>query len=375
MLIDKIIGHKKIVEHLKYSVDNQKVSHAQMFVGPEGSGVLETAIAYAQYVLCSNSKSENCKEKNGSFTHPDLHFVYPVNNNSEVKSKAISKNFSTEWNEFINDYEYPNILDWYEKIGIEKKAGLISVNEAEEIVRSMSLKSYEGDYKVMIIWMPELMNIPTANKLLKIIEEPVGKSLFLFVTENEEQIIGTIKSRSQAVYFNRLSDEDVKSYLVEQKGMSIEKASDISTRCEGNIRAANDLLKDGHLESQYQGIFVDWVRASFKADTGMLVGWAEEMAKMGKQFQLNFLKYSSRVFRQALLENYEAKELSFLKVDAGGFKFDNFIKFVHGQNIHIIMHELDEGIFHIERNGNAKIVLLDLSLKITRGLHVKYKQD
>lgn len=374
MLLDKIIGHSKVINHLKKTVENEMVSHAQMFVGPEGAGVLETAIAYAELVLNSKKPEELNKDNSKLFTHPDLHFVYPVNTNTEVKSKPKSKDFSQDWNEFLSESEYPNIVDWYEKIGIEKKAGIISVNEAEEIVRLMSLKSYEGDYKVMIIWMPEMMNIATSNKLLKIIEEPFGKTLFIFVTENENQIISTIKSRTQKVYFNRLSDEEVKTYLINRHYIDEEKAADIATRSDGNIRNAIDLMKDGHLENQYQEIFVDWVRASFKADTGMLVKWAEEMAKMGKQFQLNFLRYSSRVFRQALLENYEAKDLSFLKVEAGGFKFESFITFVHGQNIHIILHEIDEGIFHIERNGNPKIVLLDLSLKITRGLHVKYKE-
>jgi len=369
MLLDKIIGHKKVVEQLKKSVENQKISHAQMFVGPEGSGILESAIAYAELILEAN-KDENSGVDINSFSHPDLHFVFPVYGSSQVK--PVSKDFYSEWTEFRKENEYPNLNDWQKKLGFEKKALSIYTSEAAEIVRSMSLKSYEGGFKVMIIWMAEYMSEKVANKLLKIIEEPDGKSVFILVTEDENKIISTIKSRTQKIYFNRLSDEEVKNYLVNKHNIEESRAMDIASRSEGNIREAISLLNNSDLDAEFQGIFVDWIRASFQANTGKLVKWAEEMNKMGKQFQLNFLKYSARVFRQALLENYEAKDLSFLKLEAGGFKFESFISFVHGQNIHIILKELDEGIFHLERNGNAKIVLLDLSLKIARSLHMKY---
>ena len=343
-----------------------------MFSGPEGSGILQLAFAYAQYVLCSQNKtSEACYKKVSDLNHPDLHFVYPVNTNTVIKSKPISRDFIKEWQEFILDDKFASIQDWYEKIGIDKKAGRIGVDEAADIVKNMMLKAYEGDFKIMIIWMPELMNIQTANKLLKLIEEPSGKSLFIFVTENEESIIKTILSRTQIVYIKRLSDDNVKNYLIDELNIDATKAADISIRVGGNVREAKNLLIEDEEEGRFQELFVDWVRGSFKADIKMLIDWADLMATNGKQFQINFLKYAVRVFRQALLENYEAKELSFLKLEAKGFRFESFIKFVHGQNIFDLINEIDLAIFHIERNGNPRITLLDV--KITRGLHKKYK--
>jgi DNA polymerase-3 subunit delta' len=374
MLFDEITGHKRIIEHLKNSVTNQKVSHAQLFSGPEGAGILSVAIAYAQYVLCSQNQNKDiCEKKIKDLNHPDLHFVFPVSTTPEVKSKPTSKDYIVQWREFLNENKFGTIQEWYEKIGIEKKAGLISVEEAADVVKAMSLRAFEGGFKVMIIWKPELMNITTANKLLKLIEEPTGKSLFIFVTEDEEAIIKTIQSRTQIVYFNKLSNADVTNYLLDNFEILETKAKDIAVQSGGNISKAINIVSDDHSDAEFQELFVNWVRASFKADLKMLVNWSDAMAKKGKQFQINFLKFATRVFRQALLENYEAKELSFLKFEVQGFKFENFISYVHGQNIVDMMNEMDLAIFHIERNGNAKIVLLDVSVKITRGLHTKYK--
>jgi len=375
MLFDKIIGHKKVIEHLKNSVSNNKVSHAQLFSGPEGAGILSVAIAYAQYVLCSQSTNEEvCKNKVEAYNHPDLHFVYPVGKTPEVKSKPISKNFITQWREFLEENSFGTIQQWYQKIGIENKVGLISVDEAADVVKTMSLRAFEGSYKIMIVWKPELMNISTANKLLKLIEEPTGKTLFIFVTEDEQSIIKTIKSRTQIVYFNKLSSTDVSNYLMNNFEVPENTAKDIALQSEGSIEKAISIVSDNQSDSEFQELFVNWVRGSFKADLKMLVNWSDLMSKKGKQFQINYLKFATRVFRQALLENYEAKELSFLKFNVQGFRFDKFISFIHGQNIIDMMNEMDLAIMHIERNGNPKIVLLDLSVKITRGLHSKYKE-
>ncbi len=291
MLFDEITGHSKVIAHLKNTVKNKKISHAQLFSGPEGSGVLSAAIAYAQYVLCSqNDNKDICEKKIKDLNHPDLHFVYPVNTNTEIKSKPISKDFISQWREFISDNHFGTIQDWYEKIGIEKKAGRIGVDEAADIVKSMMFRAYEGDYKIMIIWMPELMNQATANKLLKLIEEPTGKSLFIFVTEDEESIIKTILSRTQIVYFNKLSNEDVQDYLISNFEVESVKAIELASRVNGNINKAVNLIYDDQGESEFQRLFVDWVRGSFKADLKMLILWSDAMAKNGKQFQINFLK-------------------------------------------------------------------------------------
>lgn len=376
MLIDEIIGHRRIVEHLKNTVDNNRVSHAQLFHGPEGVGTLQVAIAYAQYVLCSNSKDkEACQSKVKGMNHPDLHYVFPVSTTTRVSSKPKSKDFISDWNEFVKEEKFPHIQDWYKKIGIEKKAAYIGVEESADMIKTMNLSAYEGSYKIMIIWLPELMNISAANKLLKLIEEPSAKSLFLLVSEKKEDIISTILSRCQIVNFNRLSDDDVKTWIQLNYDYEDDNALNIALQSEGNISRAIKIIDDNSLEEKFQEYFVNLIRGSFKADVSELLKYTGFVADQGKQFQLAFLNYSIRVFRQAMLENYQSKNLSFLKVNAEGFKFENFVKFVHGQNIFQMIEEIELAIFHLERNGNAKIVLFDLFIKLTRGLHTKYKEQ
>src|SRR5210317_544973 len=195
MLFSKIIGQENIKRHLIRSADNGRIPHAQLFVAPTGSGALPMAIAYARYILCDNSNGENttgnhsCNLKFEKLSHPDLHFAFPVTTNEKVKKHPTSDAFLEEWREFVSDHPYGSLFNWYQRLGIENKQGQIGVDEAEEIVKKLALKSYEGGYKVMIIWMAEKMNISASNKLLKLIEEPPAKTVLLLVTENEEQIL------------------------------------------------------------------------------------------------------------------------------------------------------------------------------------------
>ena len=191
MLFKDIFGLTHIKNHLASSADAGRIPHAQLFVGPEGSGTLPMALAYAQYIICGNINGENegqnqaCNTKCDTLSHPDLHFAFPVSNSEKVKSHAVSNHYMEEWRQFIREQPYGNLFDWYRLIGIEKKQGQIGVDEAHDIVKKLSLKSYEGGYKVMLIWMAEKMNTATANKLLKLIEEPPQKTVFLLIAENE----------------------------------------------------------------------------------------------------------------------------------------------------------------------------------------------
>ncbi|MBT8291216.1 MAG: DNA polymerase III subunit, partial [Muriicola sp.] len=222
MLFTEILGLPHIKKHLTHSADSGRIPHAQLFVGPEGSGTLPVALAYAQYILCGNSSGENingdeaCNLKCKSFTHPDLHFAFPVSNTENIRSHAVSDNFLKEWRLFLKEDPYGSLFDWYRYIGIEKKQGQIGVDEAMDIVKKLSLKSYEGGYKVMIIWMAERMNSSAANKLLKLLEEPPHKTIFLLVAEDEENILQTIRSRCQLLHFPPLPEEAIAQALVEK---------------------------------------------------------------------------------------------------------------------------------------------------------------
>ena len=382
MLFKDIIDQGNVKKQLIQSVENNRIPHAQLFVAPKGSGALPLAIAYAQYILCNNTDGENitgnhsCNLKFNKLAHPDVHFAFPVAVNSKVKKSPVSDFFLSEWREFIATNPYGNLLDWYGLLGIENKQGQIGVDEAEAIVKKLSLKAYEGTFKVLIIWMAEKMNIAASNKLLKLIEEPPEKTILLLITENEDQIINTILSRCQLVKLFPLSENHIKDALVEKEHISESEALKIAHQANGNWNKAIQMLHNSSNEEQYEQWFITWIRTAFRAKGNAaiiqeLVAWSETIASSGREVQKSFLHYCLQFFRQALLKNYQADELVFMSPTTIKFDLEKFAPFVHSGNILEINTELNEAIYHIERNGNAKIILLDLSIKLTRLLHQK----
>lgn len=382
MQFSEILGQKHIKKHLTQSVDNGRIPHAQLFVGPEGSGTLPMAIAYAQYLLCSNTNGENngensaCNLKFEQFSHPDLHFAFPVTTSSKVKSKPVSSYYLEEWRQLLKQQPYGNLFDWYKLLGVDNKQGQIGVDEAYEIVKALTLKSYEGGYKVMLIWMAEKMNIAAANKLLKLIEEPPNKTVFLLIAEDEEQIISTIRSRCQIIHFPPLAEDVIKATLVSKFNLNDAIATKIAHQSDGNFNKAADLVYHDSEDTQFEDWFIFWIRSAFKAKGNKnaihdLIKWSEDIAKTGRETQKQFLQFCIDFFRQALLLNYNADALVYFEPKTEKFKLENFAPFVHGNNIMDISNELQDAIYHIERNGNSKIILTDLSIKLTRLLHAK----
>lgn len=382
MLFSEVLGQKHIKNHLTTSVDAGRIAHAQLFVGPEGSGTLPMALAYAQYILCGNKNGENtggnesCNLKFKNVSHPDLHFAFPVTTSDKVKSKPVSSYYLEEWRQLLEQQPYGNLFDWYKLLGVDNKQGQIGVEEALNIVKSLSLKSYEGGYKVMIIWMAEKMNSSAANKLLKLIEEPPEKTIFILIAEDEEQIINTIRSRCQILHFPPLAEEAIADALVEKYHIEQAVATKIAHQANGNFNKACDLIYQDSEDIQFEKWFVLWVRSAFKARGNKaaihdLISWSEEIAKTGRETQKKFLSFCLNYFRQALLLNYKANDLVYLEPKSENFKLEKFAPFVHDSNILEISNELQDAIYHIERNGNSKIILTDLSIKLTRLLHKK----
>ena len=382
MLFEDILGQEHIKKHLTQSVDNGRIPHAQLFVGPEGCGSLPLAIAYAQYILCNNTNGENntgnsaCNLKFNTVSHPDLHFAFPVTTSDKAKSHPVSNHYMEEWRQLLKEQPYGNLYDWYKLLGVDNKQGLIGVDEAQDIVKSLSLKSYEGGYKVMLIWMAEKMNSACANKLLKLIEEPPDKTVFILIAEDEEQIINTIKSRCQILHFPPLAEEVIKAALVKNYNLDLSVATKIANQSNGNYNKACDLVYQDSEDLQFEEWFVFWIRSAFRAKGNKaaihdLISWSEDIAKTGRETQKQFLHFCLDFFRQALLLNYNAQDLVYLEPKTNAFKLENFAPFIHGDNILEISYELQEAIYHIERNGNAKIILTDLSIKLTRLLHKK----
>ncbi|HEX8563990.1 MAG TPA: DNA polymerase III subunit delta' [Flavobacterium sp.] len=381
MQFSQILGQEHIKNHLTRSADSGRIPHAQLFVGPEGCGTLAMAIAYAQYILCGNLNSENiggsesCNLKFAHLSHPDLHFIYPTVTTEEVKTKPKSIDFITDWREFLAN-PYGSLFDWYRLLGVNNKQGEIRVEDAYEILRLLSLKSYEGGYKITIIWMADKMNIPASNKLLKLLEEPSEKTVFILITENEEDLLQTIRSRCQVLRFSALPEKAVADALVSRENMTPAAALRLARQAQGNFNKALHLLHEDSEEKPFEEWFVQWVRAAFRAKGNAaaindLIQWSDQIASLGRETQKKFLHFCIDMFRQALLLNYQSPSLVYFEPKVDKFKLENFAAFVNGSNINDIFKELSEAVYHIERNGNAKMILTDLSIKLTRLIHKK----
>lgn len=381
MLFQDVLGQEHIKNHLIRTANLGRIPHAQLFAGPEGSGTLPMAIAYAQYILCQNKGENNngneaCNLKFNHFSHPDLHFVYPVTTSEEVKKNATSASYLTHWKTFLKENPYGNLFDWLTQIGVQNKQGQIGVDEATEINKALSLKAYEGGYKVMIIWMADKMNIAASNKLLKLIEEPPAKTIFILITENQDEILQTIQSRCQVIDFLAVDENSIAKALMKHKGCEENLAYKIAHQSNGNYNKALHLFHHDASEFPFEKWFIDWVRSAFRAKGNAaaildLISWSETIAGLGREVQKQFLYYCIDFFRQALLQNYGAEKLVYLEPETEKFELRKFAPFVDGGNILPIFKELEDAIYHIERNGNSKIILTDLSIKLTRLIHKK----
>ncbi|MEM0577680.1 ATP-binding protein [Flavobacterium polysaccharolyticum] len=382
MQFSSILGQQHIKNHLTRSAESGRIPHAQLFVGPEGCGTLAIAIAYGQYILCSNSAGENehgnesCNIKFQNLAHPDLHFIYPTVSTEEVKSKPKSIDFISDWRSFVLQNPYGSLMDWYSFLGVQNKQGEIRVDDAQEMLKSLALKSYEGGYKIMIVWMADKLNTAAANKLLKLLEEPPEKTVFLLITENEEAIISTIRSRCQAIHFNGIPEQEITQSLIDLHKLDPNLAQNLAHQAQGNYNKALHLLHQDADDLIFEEWFVIWVRAAFKAKGNAsaiqdLIQWSEQIAQLGREKQKKFLEFCIEMFRQALLLNYQAQPLVYLTPKVDKFKMENFAPFIHGNNINDIFYQLSEALYHIERNGNAKIILTDLSIQLTRLIHKK----
>ena len=383
MYFKEVLGQEKLKKLLMQSIREGAIPHAQLFLGSKGSANLALALAFAQYVACANKKQDDscgtCPScvKHLKFVHPDLHFVFPVTTTSNVKTKPVSKNFLSEWRSLLDENPYFSLFDWLKHIGVENKQGLISVEESTNVLKDLSLKPYESETRIMLIWMPEKMNIQAANKLLKIIEEPPQKTLFLLVAESTENMLATVLSRTQLLKVPRHSDEEVLNYLT-NRGVEQGNAKMISNLVDGNIYEALQLAEHGGDSEQNVLSFVQWMRLCFSAlqvkDIDKLVQWSEMMAKAGRENQKSFLLFASNVMRDALLKNYGVETMMKMNVSGQNFTMEKFAPFIHAENCMEIISELNMAQLHIERNANPKILFLDTSFKIARLLHKKLNQ-
>lgn len=372
MLFKEIIGQQAVKERLVRSYKEGRISHAQLFLGPQGSGSLPMALAYAQFISCTNKQDDDscgaCSScvKYNKLVHPDLHFVYPVALSKDVKT---STDVAVEWREAFLDNPYITLFSWFEQLAAENKQAVIGTEESGEILRKLSLTTYEAEYKIMIIWQAEKMNPSAANKLLKILEEPPDKTLFLLVCENEDQLLRTIVSRTQLIKINKIKDADLIDALVSMHGQTAEAAEKISHLADGSYAEALLLVSENENAGQNLASFQKLMRASLKFDPKAVISWIEEINAGGRERQKNFLNYALHILRESAMMNYGDDSLVKLSADEQEF-VKKFSPFIHGANIERFIEELNKAHFHMERNASAKILFMDLAFKFNELLSV-----
>jgi DNA polymerase-3 subunit delta' len=372
MNFSRIPGQKEIIGKLIRSVHEERVSHAQLFAGPEGCGSLALALTYARFISCENRTEHDscgtCKScvKYEKMIHPDLHFVFPVIKGKKA-TDPVSDNYLEEWREFVKKSPYFTLNNWLDSIEVGNAQGMIFASEASEIIKKLSLKTFESDFKIMIIWLPEKMHQATANKLLKMIEEPPEKTLFLLVAEEPDKVIPTILSRCQLIKIPSFRGSDIDRYLIQRFGLTSDKASDISRVSAGNIIRAIELCENEDSSLSNLNRFKSLMRFAWKRDIISIINWSEEISTTGREAQKNFISFSLRILRENFMLSLDQKKnsLVFLAGEEASFS-GNFHPFISQTNIYPLNDEFNLGYSHIEANGNAKIIFLDLALKVTR---------
>jgi DNA polymerase III subunit delta' len=369
MRFSQIIGQEVTKQQLINSVQEGRIPHAQLFFGQEGVGKLGLAIAYAQYVCCldrdGNDSCGNCSSciKYEKLIHPDLHFVFPFA--KDGKSKEICDDLLPEWRQYVTQGAYFNLEQWMDFIGSGNKQASIYANESNEIIRKLQLMTYESDYKTMIIWLPEKMNVTCANKLLKILEEPPAKTLFILVSEQIEKIIATILSRTQLIKIPLIEAETMCRELEQKHAISSDNALNISRIANGNYIKALSIIKSTE-DTQFNFTrYQEIMRYAYKNDVVSTKKWAEEMtsSSIGREKQKSFLDYAQHLTRECFIQNLQIKDLNYL-IDYEENFSAGFARFVNEKNIQQLMDYFANAATDIEQNVQGKFVFFDLGLKL-----------
>lgn len=365
MQFREVIGHKAIKEQLIKSVFENRVSHAQLFLGPEGSGNFALALAYAQFISCTDRQltdscgiCSSCRKYN-KLIHPDLHFSYPFFRGGE---KEDSMQDLEEWRDLVITNPYFDMEEWRSRLDAQNKQPNINKAECLNILHRLSLKAFESEFKTMIIWLPEYLK-NEGNRLLKTLEEPSGKTLILLVANHQDQILNTILSRTQLVKIPALSNQDIKEYLMDNKDLPEAQASRIAYLSEGNMQAALNFLKEEQSDNFYH--FSSWMRMTFADKGAQIVAFVDEVSKLGRENQKNLLRYGIHLIRECMmvlsdmesLVHLQSSELDFVK---------NFSRYMDLAKAEAIVNELEKAHYHIERNANPKILFLDVSLQFVK---------
>jgi DNA polymerase-3 subunit delta' len=363
----QITGHQSFKDQLVRAVDNGKVAHAQLFNGPKGSANLALALALASYLNCENRSEDSCGNcsschKMKKLIHPDLHFSFPVaaNHKWSKTEDVVSQNFLPEWRDSLSKNIHLTLEEWMEAIGAENKQGNISKEESRQIISKLSLKAFEGKFKILIIWLPEFLHPFAANAILKILEEPPTSTIFLLVSNDSEKLISTILSRVQYHTIPKYSDSETTQFL-ESQGIEPNLLKEIVRASDGDLSQASKLIRD--VENESLQLFREWMLLCFKKDFAALVGWSEDFQKLPKLTQQSLLRFGLTTVRECLLVKGNASSISRLNQQETLF-ITKFSQQLPEALLPEFCQLISEAIYNLERNANPKIIGLDLSISI-----------
>lgn len=369
---DNIVGHHHLKQQLIDSIEENRISHAQLFVGKEGYGTMLLVLAYVQEIF--KKQSEAAAVKVDHLNHVDLQIIFPV---YSEKGKSLTAPFYAQFRKMILNNPYVNLQDWGELLDSKNKQLFISAEEIEAQNERFSLKSYEGGVKILILWRADKMNISAANKFLKFLEEP-PKDTFIFLTaESEEDFLPTIFSRTQLIEVPRLQDEDVKQFITKNyPKVQEDKINEIIFQAQGNLNQVMKIIAQNGETTLFEELFIQWVRQAFQVKNKPrflkdIIEWAATIASWNRVQQKDFLDYCAEMFRLAMLQSYGLDAMVYKKLNSGGFKWEVFAQFIHGANIERILDDINLADYHLTRNANAKIVWTDLGIKLSRHIHRK----
>jgi len=369
MQFSEVIGLDEQKVALRSEVLNDTIGHAKLFLGNAGHGGLSLALAFSQFIFCKErNEKDSCGKcasclKVKSLQHPDLHFSFPV-----VQTLGrTSDPFLQDWREQVVSSAYFSLNEWIRRIDDKERNAIISAEESQEILKKLSLKSFEGGYKVMIIWMAEEMNATCANKLLKILEEPTRDTVFILLAEQFEQLLTTIVSRTQTTRIPRIDGDHVREFL-RGKGVKQDNLEALVSRAEGDLVLANELLDVQGDQAGLREQFVQLMRVCYKKDVLNMLDWAENTAAGSRERQKSFIEYALHMFRQSLLKNYTQDQLTRVSSEEEQF-LSNFSKFITGNNIFDFTKTFNDAHYHLERNANPKILFTSVCFKVMRYIH------
>lgn len=363
MTFDEIIGQEEAKARLRQEFEAGKVAHALMLSGPEGCGALPLAISFAQMLLTDDGRNTNQKAMADKLAHPDMHFAFPIYKKTSGKDSYCDE-FLKEWRELNLTNPYFGMAEWMETSGADKQQLIIYANESDAILKKLSLKSSQGGYKVMIIWLPEKLHETCANKLLKLLEEPPSQTIFILVTEQQERVLQTIRSRTQIINLPRLSQEELEHTLVEKHAILPAEAKRIARASAGSMTAALRTITDDKETALFFDLFVMLMRLSYVRKVKEMKQWADKVAAMGRERQKNFLMYCQKMIRENFIYNFQRQdELNYMNEDEANFAV-KFAPFINENNVIGIMDELSLAQRDIGQNVNAKIVFFDFALKM-----------